>query len=107
MPDLIHLTDICCIPSICQTLNKTLGTHETYYLYLLRDMCCTRKACHVKWQCLLGCAGHDALLDTGWREDLFSLGLTASSTEVAALSQGFKDRVKWMKIHQREPLAEP
>ena len=23
-----------------------------------------------------------------------------------ALSQGFKDRVKWMKIHQREPLAE-
>lgn len=48
----------------------------------------------------------DALLDTEWREDLFSLGLTASSTEVAALSQGFKDRVKWMTIHQREPQAE-
>lgn len=58
MPDLIHLTDICCIPSKCQTLNKTLGTHETYYLFLLRDVRCTREACHVGWQCLLGCAGH-------------------------------------------------
>lgn len=58
MPDLIHLTDICCVPSKCQTLNKTLGTHETYYLYPLRDVRCTRKACHVKRQRLLGCAGH-------------------------------------------------
>lgn len=46
------------------------------------------------------------VIETQWREDLFSLGLTESSMEVVALSQGFQDRVKWMKIQEREPRAE-
>lgn len=48
----------------------------------------------------------DELLETEGGKGLFNLGLTESSTEVAALSQGLRDKVHWIKAGEREPRAE-
>lgn len=55
--DLTHLIDICWAHSKCQSLNKTPRSHKKkYYLHPQKTLHFTRKNCHIKWQCLLGCA---------------------------------------------------